>query len=252
MVTAMITPRRDLLPHLMAIADQLEAGQASPPETLRATLCRASQALVEDQGLVATPAEVERAVDAHLVQIEQGEGPALPVFDFGWDRPASAEALATRRQKRDSWWRRLCRLGLPARHLDSFGGILLLALHLTFCFFSGVHLFALWSQGRPWPLILGGGLVTLLAVGMAALWTNDARHHHVEQPAPSLDPKERRKWKEWFVARDYIRHALASNGDLLMGDTLEIRHRIAVRHREIDNEMKRSTHAEQIRDMATW
>lgn len=249
----MSTVQRELLPHLMAIADKLEARQAPPPVavTLRDTLLESSQALCADQGIAATQAQIAQAVDEHLANPEKGLAAlGAAEYDFGWKRPTSVADRKAEVAKRDRPLRRLCRLGLPFRALLNPLGMVLLSVHLTFCIMSIAAVAVQLSMHGSVSLErLATGAV---AVCMAPVWLRDVVRRYLLSRAPALEYKRQQELKRWWVARDYIRHALASTGDLMKGDLLEIDARIHRRSREIKEESEIEHREKQLKEMTTW
>jgi hypothetical protein len=212
------TPDPLFLPQLASVLDRLD-GPETQPLSRRDRLVAAAQQVCEAQQLPATAAQIEQAVDQTLTVAATPQGASSEgAFDFGWNRPTTAAALAAqRRQTSHRWVYLFYRINEVAIFLGAAMGAVLLP-SLLYLWNPQLSFFPLWmALGVGFA---GGG------IGMKSLerWAD----RQLDRTLALAETKETpsfsalKRWSKSAAVRRHVRHCLISETPQLLRGDIEV------------------------------
>jgi hypothetical protein len=235
----------DLLPHLLAVVDDLES--LEPQAALPRRLLSATALVNENQDLGHSNEDVAEAVARHLSVI----APKMALTDspdFGWDRPKDPVAHRARQAQQNNGrlsqlWRHLHRkLNMDIVSFAATGGILISVapLLLMSCVEKLMHL-------PDWACFCIGSFIIFSGLALWAMSVSKIIHQDLD-----LDLLDKKMLSENFMkrcedspkAKVYIEHCLTSDlPDLLEGDVIQLRNHVMMD----DERSNRAQHAADLR-----
>lgn len=216
-----------LFPQLMAVMDVLDrTPEEAEPNQVRSHLSQAAAALCQDQGVNRSQAAIDAAVNQVL---NPAGGPAeakttvaLGSYDFKWKRPTSPAEWDRARQHMDAPWRRLLRWGCPGRRVlknSPWSGI-----PIGLALIGGGSAWFLdvirWMSGAPFywssfglPSAVGAACLAYF-IYLVSDWSRINDLGQLEKVAA----EDLAAWRGVPSLREYVSHAIAATGCLLIGD----------------------------------
>lgn len=202
----------EFMNRLMGVIEILDP-PAAASAGLRDRLIQSAAVVCEEQGIVANAQQVARAVDAQLNA--EPVSPLNSTFDFGWNRPKTADELSRRTRKMESGgWAALRFLrGAPDQLLPTLAAAALGAL--VAAILCGDWILSITSPSHPdQARILLAGIMMFIggAVGVPlghhiGRWV-EKNYQGLQEIAPTSGDTKR--WKEHPETRQYVRQCLFS------------------------------------------